>query len=193
MTVPAALYADFACPFSYVAEAALWRLADEGLVALACRAFELWPAPARLPLDAPAEWSRAAPLAEALGLPFAVPAVRSRTRKAHEAARFAAERGVERAFREAVYRAHWAEGRDVGRIDVLAALAAGVGLDATEARVVLDVDTYAEAVAAEQDAARRAGVAAVPTLELGEGAAARTVTGALPLDELRRALHEAAG
>jgi len=177
--VPATVFSDFACPFSYVTEAALRRVEAEGALTLECRAFELYPAPARLPL-APAEVEAALPLAAALGIALRRPARAVRTRKAHELARFGERKGVGPALRAALFAACWGEGRDIGRIDVLAEVAAAVGLDATEARVVLDVDTFTEA--------RRLGITGTPVLLLGAGAAARRVDGALTIHEIRALL-----
>ena len=45
--LPVTLFADFACPFCYVTEAALYRLRDQHQLELRARAFELvpWDAP----------------------------------------------------------------------------------------------------------------------------------------------------
>jgi predicted DsbA family dithiol-disulfide isomerase len=187
--VPVLVFSDFTCPFSYVTEAALRRLEDEGRAAPRYAAFELYPAPAPLP-DAPsaADVEAARPLADELGIALAAPAAVPRTRKAHEAARHAQARGAGRAMREALFAAHFAAGRDVGRIDVLVDLAAALGLDATEAKVTLDVDRYAPAVDADRALAARLGIAAVPALVIGDGADAELVLGALPYAALRARL-----
>jgi len=185
--VPATVFSDFACPFSYVTEAALRRVEAEGALTLECRAFELYPAPARLPL-APAEVEAALPLAAALGIALRRPARAVRTRKAHELARFGERKGVGPALRAALFAACWGEGRDIGRIDVLAEVAAAVGLDATEARVVLDVDTFTAEVRHDGAEARRLGITGTPVLLLGAGAAARRVDGALTIHEIRALL-----
>jgi predicted DsbA family dithiol-disulfide isomerase len=185
--VPVLLFADFACPYSYVTEAALRRMEAAGEVRPAFRAFELHPSPAPLPVAVDGGWEAALrPLADELGLALRVPPAPVRTRKAHEAAAFAEGKGAGAALRAAVYAAHFGEGKDVGRIDVLAAIAAGLGLDESEVKVVLDVDTFAARIAAEDAGARRAGVAGVPTLVVGEGEGARVLVGARPFAELRR-------
>ena len=189
--VQVTVFSDFTCPFSYVTEAALLRLAGDLPLELSFRALELYPTPHPIPFDAVSDRVAVAhPLAEALGIPLRSPTVLPRTRKAHEAARFAAEKGVEREMRGAIYRAVFDDGLDVGRIDVLVQLAVSVGLDATEARVVLDVDRHTEAVLADGDLARRAGIEATPTLVIGTGSAARIVSGALPLAELKTILEQ---
>jgi predicted DsbA family dithiol-disulfide isomerase len=186
--VPVVVFSDFACPFSYVTEAALRRIEAAGEVTPTHLAWELYPSPAPLPSADAGEWMDALrPLADELGLPLRIP-MPVRTRKAHEAAAFAASKGLGPAMRQALFAAHFGEGRDIGRIDVLVEIGAGLGLDATELKVVLDVDAFSARVAAEQDAACRAGVQGVPTIVIGTGDAARWLVGARPFAELRAAV-----
>jgi predicted DsbA family dithiol-disulfide isomerase len=191
--VPVVVFSDFTCPFSYVTEAALWRLEDEGLAAPAYVAFELHPVPTPLPAEPDAGWPDALhDLAQGAGLELRTPAPPARTRKAHEAAKLAAERGVGRAMRAAIFAAAFRDGRDVGRIDVLVELAAGLGLDESEAKAVLDVDGFTAAVERDEALARRAGVEATPALIVGTGPGAETMLGAHGIEALREALERAA-
>lgn len=188
MAVPVVVFSDFACPFSYVTEAALRRMETAGQVEPTWLAWELYPAPAPLPpADAGAWMDALRPLADELGLPLRVPAP-VRTRKAHEAAAFAQSRGAGAAMRDALFAAHFAEGLDIGRIDVLVEIGDAAGLDRSELKVVLDVDSLAPRIQAEQAAARRAGVEGVPTLVAGTGDEARWIVGARPFAELRAAI-----
>ena len=191
--VPVVVFSDFTCPFSYVTEAVLRRLEDEGLAAPRYAAYELYPAPA--PPGAPSadELRAARPLADALGIALNPPRTRPRTRKAHEAAKLAEQKGAGRALREAVFAAAFGEGRDIGRIDVLVELGAALGLDPSELKVVLDVDTFSGAVDADRALAARLGIAAVPALVVGAGADAELVSGALPYAALREMLEAKGG
>jgi predicted DsbA family dithiol-disulfide isomerase len=182
--VEVVLFTDFASPFAWVTEAALARMEEAGEARVTPVVWELYPAPAPLPAPETAP-DALLPLASELGLAFGPPPVPARTRKAHEAAAFAAARGSGPAYRAAVFAARYAEGRDIGRVDVLVEIGARLGLDAGELKVVLDIDTLAEAVAAQDRAARRAGVEGVPTLVVGTGEGARWTVGARPLGALR--------
>ena len=186
--VPVTVFSDFACPFSYVTEAALRRMEAAGEIQATRLAWELYPFPAPLPAADAGEWMDALrPLADELGLALHVPAP-VRTRKAHEAAAFAAAKGAGPAMREALFAAHFSEGRDIGRIDVLVEIGAGVGLDASELKVVLDVDAFSARIVAEEEAGRGAGVEGVPTVVVGTGDEARWLVGARPLAEWRTAI-----
>jgi predicted DsbA family dithiol-disulfide isomerase len=185
MAVPVTLFADFTSAASYVAEAALWRLVDEGLATVDFRALELFPAPARLPLEPP-EVEEVRSLAGELGVELRRPPLSARTRKAHELARFGAAKGMERETRAAIYAAYFRDGRDVGRIDVLVEIASALGLDTTESKVVLDIDSHTASVLADAAEARRLAVSAVPVMVVGDEA--RIVAGPQPLDLLRAVL-----
>lgn len=180
------LFTDFACPFSYVAETALARMEEAGEAAATRIAYLLHPPPTPLPAADDGAWrAPLEPLARELGIRFGPAPPPARTAKAHEAAAFAATRGVGPAYRAAVFAARFADGRDVGRVDVLVELAEALGLDPSETKVVLDVDTFAPRIAAEHEASVRAGVEGVPTMVSGEGEGARWWVGARPFAELR--------
>ncbi|CAN5765120.1 hypothetical protein BH23GEM11_BH23GEM11_17840 [soil metagenome] len=125
--------------------------------------------PDQAPLDPEdAEWKALhdglRPEAEALGFPLVTPRRVPRTRKAHELAFHARERDRFDAVHRALFRAHFSEGLDLGRVDVLIEVAGTVDLDPAEARTVLGVDRFREAVEAERSALLGAGVRGVPTL-----------------------------
>src|SRR5690606_26776354 len=153
--------------------------------------FELYPSPTPLPEPAHPrqELQAAAPLARELGIAvLSPPALRPRTRKAHEAAAFAATRGLIAPMRRALYRAYWHDGQDIGRIDVLMEVAAAVGIDPTDLKIELDIDRQREAVLRDLALARRLGVRGVPTGFIGSGSDARILQGAQSLAALDEAV-----
>ena len=180
--MPVTLFADFTCPFSYVTEARLRSLDAE----VDRRAFERYPAGTPLPSTAePLGWEDAVvPLADEAGIVLRRPRARPRTRKAHEAAYFAQDRGVGEAMRMALYAAYFADGQDIGRIDVLVELGTKVGLDRTELKVALDIDQCADVVFGDGAVARQLGIRNTPTLLLGSGPQARILTGPWSRPEL---------
>lgn len=159
------VYYDYVSPFCYMAEPVLRRLREEAGVRVEHRAFELWPAPAELPDPRELERSWAAvvePLARELGMEMRYPRVQPRTRKAHETAAYAREHGRFDEVHDALYRAYFVEGLDIGRIDVLAELGARSGLDVQDLQIALGVDRYTEQVLAEEVEALGRGVRGVP-------------------------------
>ncbi len=188
--LPITVFFDFTCPFSYVAAATLGRRAAEGEVEVHARALELFPAPAvlRAPADDPAWETTLLVRAESLGIALRVPGFRPRTRKAHEAAIFAAEHCAGAGMRAAIFAAYWREGRDIGRIDVLVSLAPEVGLDPVDLRIALDIDRHLDAVLRDEALAERLRVVSTPTLFVGSGHEARVLVGAPVPEELEAAI-----
>jgi predicted DsbA family dithiol-disulfide isomerase len=177
------VFSDFGCPYCYLTEAALRATAGPEAPPIRFHAFELYPAPA--PLGPPPRELETGPeldrLAGDLGLALEPPGFRPRTRKAHEAARFAAglaDAGAEGALRAAIFAAYWAEGRDIGRIDVLATLAPAAGIDPLDLKIALDIDRFRDEVVRDRLLAERLGITGVPATFVGTGPEALVLLGA---------------
>jgi len=84
------------------------------------------------------------------------------TVKAHELLHFAKEQGLQKETTERLMSAYFTEGRHVGRVDDLVALAGDVGLDAEATREALESGRYLEAVRADQAQAQAYGIQGVP-------------------------------
>jgi predicted DsbA family dithiol-disulfide isomerase len=84
------------------------------------------------------------------------------TVKAHELLHFAKENGRQQELAERLMSAYFTEGRHVGRIDELAALAGEAGLDENAARAALEEGRYLAAVREDQAQATAYGINGVP-------------------------------
>jgi predicted DsbA family dithiol-disulfide isomerase len=89
------------------------------------------------------------------------------------------------AFDEAIFEALWVEGRDIGDVDVLTAVAESVGLDGDEIRNAVDDDSLKNRLEDEFRSSQKQGVTGVPTFAY-DGHAAR---GAVPPQQLERLLE----
>ena len=163
-------YFDYVDPACYLLDQVLRALVPDG-VTLARRPFELRRPPLR-PINPETEaWQarcRAVRRGAAdYGLAIPIPPRMPWSRKAHELCRHARAKGCCEAMHAAMFRTFFEGKADIGRIDVLIALAEEVGLDATEARAVLDVDRYAAEIEEMREAALRGGVRGPPTVEAG--------------------------
>jgi predicted DsbA family dithiol-disulfide isomerase len=114
-------------------------------------------------------------------LPYLDRSFISNSRTSQELAKWAEVSG-NGAIHDALFRAYFARGEDIGNTDVLVAVAESVGLDPAEARRVLAERTLSEEVDADWQLARRMGVTAVPTY-LCDG---RAIVGAQPYELLER-------
>ena len=96
--------------------------------------------------------------------PFAFDRIRRtpNTRDAHRLIRYAASEGRADAVVEALFRAYFTEGRNVGERAVLAEVGGESGLDADAVQEWLDSPAEVDQVLAEDRGARRLGINAVP-------------------------------
>lgn len=129
---------------------------------------------------------RLAALAEAEGLPFRPRERTYNSRLAQELAEWAEGEGVA-AIHDALFRAYFAEGKDIGDPGVLAGIAGGLGLPEEEAREVLSTRRFAPAVDRDWRRSRDMGVTGVPTFVAGGYA----VVGAQPYEVLERLVRHA--
>ena len=163
-------YYDYVDPGSWLVERIVAE-AEERLGILVERIpFEVTPPPQPL-VDPRSEawrrfWAGARGMAEEEGVALATPRLVPWTRKAHELALHARAAGRFAEVHGALFAAFLAEGRDLGRVDVLLDVARQAGLDAGAARPVLDVDKHTPEVSEARARAEREGVRGVPTLRL---------------------------
>ncbi len=122
----------------------------------------------------------------AAGIDFAFDRIRRTPNSvdAHRLTRYAARHGLEDRVVDALFRAYFLEGRDIGDREVLAAVAAETGLDADEARAFLEGDQEREAVLAEDAMARyELSIAGVPCFILD---GRQMIPGAVPPEVFHR-------
>jgi predicted DsbA family dithiol-disulfide isomerase len=179
------------CPFCYLEVPDLARVREKfgDMVGVDWRAYELRPDPIPT-LNPDGEylhrvWNASVyRMARSLGTTLRLPPVQPRSRKALEAAELARERGRYDAMHNALFRAFFEEGRDIGDVEVLLDIGGSVGLDREGLRVALDEGRYTEKVVADERLATRLGVDSVPTMFVTrEGASleeAEKITGAQP-------------
>jgi predicted DsbA family dithiol-disulfide isomerase len=198
------VYLDVVCPWCYIGKRRLDQALSsfDGEVTVRYRPFQLDPSPVAEPL----------PLIEAMAARFGGPervrqmfqqttevaagaglelrfdrAVVANTFDAHRLIWFATSRGRAPDVLDALYRAYFTEGVDVGSRTALAAVAASAGLDETEVREFLDSSAGAAEVRAELDSARELGLTSVPTFVF---AGKYAVNGAQEPETLLAALAE---
>ena len=115
-----------------------------------------------------------------LKLPFGDRKMTYNSRLAQELGKWAEQMGKGDAFHDAVFRAYFADGRNIADANILADVATSVGLDAKEAHTVLAARIFKESVDTDWARAFESRVTAVPTF-LTNG---QTLTGAQPFDVL---------
>jgi len=167
------VWSDYVCPFCYLEQPVLRRIARQyqGKVVLEWRAFELRPEPVPT-LDPDCEylhaiWNRAVyPMAHTRGMKLRLPPIQPRSRRAFEAAEFARAHGRFADMHEALFRAFFQEGLDLGSLSVLLQVGAGVGLHTETLRRALETGQRAAKVVQDEKLAYEIGITGVPTMVL---------------------------
>lgn len=114
-------------------------------------------------LDIRAMQERLLQVAAREGVPLSERSRTFNSRRAQELGKWAEEQGQGDAFRSAVYRAYFVEGRNIALDDELRLIAGSAGLPEHEAQVVLTSRSFAAAVDADWKLARELRINAVPT------------------------------
>ncbi|HET9517393.1 MAG TPA: DsbA family oxidoreductase [Actinoplanes sp.] len=197
------IWSDIVCPWCYLGKHRLDEAVRsiDGPVTVAFRSYQLDPSPiprpvpllewlsARFGAAAGAQMARTVTgvaAASGLVLNFDI-AIAANTFDAHRLVGWAAGQGRQLDMVEALHRAHFTDGVDLGSPAALADVAAGLGLDGTAARAYLDTPAGAERVRADLAEARQLGITSVPTFVI-DGKYA--VSGAQEAATLRAALTE---
>jgi predicted DsbA family dithiol-disulfide isomerase len=119
---------------------------------------------------------------EAEGLPYGQRSMTYNSRLAQELGKWAESQPGGEAIHDALFRAYFVEGRNIGDVDELVKIAQSVGLPGDKARDVLEKRTHKAAVDADWEKSRHYGVTGVPTFVVGE----RGVVGAQPYEALEQ-------
>jgi predicted DsbA family dithiol-disulfide isomerase len=133
-------------------------------------------------MDIPAMLARLQQVASAEGLPFGERTMTYNSRLAQELGKWAEEMGAGDCFHHKVFEAYFAEGKNIGLLEELTAVARACGLSPEEAREVLVLRKYQKAVDQDWERSRRMGIRAVPSFYNGR----EVLVGAQPLEALER-------
>jgi predicted DsbA family dithiol-disulfide isomerase len=172
-----AVFADFVCPYSYLAVEQIERLSREYGLQPLWRPHWLHPdtPPEGVPREHSAEADARAERRNAWIQEMApeqfprmrFPEKRQYSFRAFEALEFAYDNGLDFAFAAALYELMWTQDRDIGDTDTLLVAAACVGLEPSELKAALDDRLYAQRAFDAVNQAREIGIMNTPTIYLG--------------------------
>jgi len=114
------------------------------------------------------------------GLPYGDRRMTYNSRLAQELGKWADTQPGGEAIHDALFKAYFVEGRNIGEAGVLLEVATSVGLDEAKAREVLEKRSFKAAVDADWEKSRQYGVTGVPTFVTG----GQGVVGAQPYEAL---------
>ena len=201
--IPVDVYSDYTCPWCYIGLARLDKLEEElgseAELQIEWKPFEIHPeVPAEgMPVSAlgypPEQWERMnAQLRVAAaqeGLEVGNRPKVSNTHRALVASAYASAEEPEHfeAFHHALFRAYFAEGRDLGDPEVIRDVARESGLDVERMDAALEAGSYESALRDTTATARQYGITGTPTFVFANRYAA---VGAQPTPELRRVVEQ---
>ncbi|WP_433940520.1 DsbA family oxidoreductase [Paenibacillus lautus] len=203
------IWSDFMCPFCYIGkrrfESALEQFPHKDQVEVVYRSFELDPNASYKPgvsMDellaakygmsieqAKAANANVTQQAASVGLTYHMDRViPANSFDAHRLVHFAAQHGKMKDMTERLFRAYFTDAENLEDKNLLADLAAEVGLEREQAMGVLESDAFQSEVRADEAAATNLGIRGVPFFVLGGKYA---VSGAQPLEVFTDALDKA--
>ena len=125
---------------------------------------------------------------QAEGLEYGERRMTYNSRLAQELGKWADTQPGGEAIHDALFKAYFVDGRNIGDAAVLLEIAGSLGLDEAQAREVLEKRTFKAAVDADWEKSRQYGVTGVPTFVAGR----HGVVGAQPYEVLEQLVREAA-
>jgi predicted DsbA family dithiol-disulfide isomerase len=117
---------------------------------------------------------------QAEGLPYGNRTMTYNSRLAQELGAWADTQPGGEAIHDALFKAYFVEGRNIGDVEELLKIAKSIGLPQDEAREVLEKRTFKAAIDADWEKSRQYGVTGVPTFVAG----GHGVVGAQPYETL---------
>ena len=102
-------------------------------------------------------------VASGLGLPFGDRKMTYNSRLAQELGKWAESRDKGHEFHNAMFRAYYVGGQNIGRVDVLVEIAESINLNGKDAQKIIQERTYMEAVDLDWKRSYELRVSAVPT------------------------------
>jgi predicted DsbA family dithiol-disulfide isomerase len=116
------------------------------------------------------------------GLPYGERKMTFNSRLAQELGKWAESQPGGEAIHDALFKAYFVDGKNIGDTEELVKIAQSVGLPGDKAREVIEKRTHKAAVDADWERSRKYGVTGVPTFVVGD----RGVVGAQPYEALEQ-------
>jgi predicted DsbA family dithiol-disulfide isomerase len=123
-------------------------------------------------------------VADELGLPLGERTRTYNSRRAQELGKWAESLGMGDKFHDAVFRAYFVDGKNIGKTTVLAAIVKEIGLSEKDVEGVLNKGTFKAAVDSDWKLALHLGISCVPTFVVDD----ESVVGAQPYEVLEQLL-----
>lgn len=165
------VYFNFRSPYCYLVSKRLYRIFDNYYANMIWRPFAGWSgrsAPDRAKVKIPGTRQDVARIAKKLGLPFKPPPIETEPTRAGAGSLLAEEKGLLRPYIVAVMWAEWAEGKNIGEMDVLLDIGQRMGLARGELAAAVEDPARRAKLDRNWEEAQGAHVVGVPSFVLGD-------------------------
>lgn len=183
------VYSDYICPFCFIGKSSINKLQKEFNVDVEWKNMEIHPETplTGIPISQIESrffnemWLTVERLAKESGITMNAPTVLSNSSLAIIASEYARKENMFETFHDAVFRAYWQEGKDIGDIKVLLDIAKTIGLDPSGLNEYFKKDDWEESIKKQSQSAKDHQVSGVPTFIIGE----KTIIGAQPYNIIK--------
>ncbi|MBM3517160.1 MAG: 2-hydroxychromene-2-carboxylate isomerase [Alphaproteobacteria bacterium] len=169
-TAEVLVFFNMRSPYCYLASKRMFAIFEQFDARLVWRPLGGWDGrspPERAKVKVPLSRQDVGRWCRKFGIPFTPPPITTDGTRAGAGSLLAEEMGLLRPYLVEVLRAEWAEGTDIGDMEVLLAIAERVGLDRERLRAAVDDPRNRERLALNRAEAERLGVIGVPTFVIG--------------------------
>ena len=190
------VYSDYICPFCFIGKDRVERLEKEFDVDVEWKGFEIHP-------ETPEKGStieemgfnkdyikmaqtNVTRLAAESGLEIKSLNKLSNSRLALEISEYAKDKGKFKEFYEAIFRAYWVDGEDIGDRKFLLKTAESSGMDIEEIKKYIDSGKGQERLEEVLLETKKLGITGVPTFIIGD----KMIVGAQPYEVIKKAVEE---
>jgi len=191
------VFSDYICPFCFVGKSRIDKLRSDFDVDVEWRGIEIHP---ETPMEGVPRykidtgfysqlWTNVERLAEESGVEIRPPPILANSSLALIASEYTKNERKFEAFHNAVFRAYWQEGKNIGDLKVLFAIAQELGLDPSALKAYINSGEWDGPIEANRRSASEFGVSGVPTFVVGR----QLVVGAQPYEVLRSAFQKGFG
>jgi predicted DsbA family dithiol-disulfide isomerase len=182
------VYSDYICPFCYIGKRRVDRLKEEIDVDVDWRSFELRPGTPEegIPRERKTVSDSVKRLAEEVELDFKPRSTISNSKLSFKTGEFTKTKDKFEEYHEAVFKAYFQEGKNIGDINVIEEIIAEIGLDKKEFGDYLKSNIAGEILEKHKREAMEEGIYAVPTFIVGN----KMIIGAQPYETLKEIVVE---
>ena len=190
------VFSDYICPFCFIGKSSIDKLQKEFDVDVEWKNMEIHPETPKNgvsvsqidPSFFKQMWENVERLAKQSGIKINPPPIMSNSNLAIISSEYARQENMFEAFHDAVFRAYWQEGKNIGDLKVIIEIAKTIGLDTSKLKEYIIEGAWKDNINKQSQSAQNHQVSGVPTFVIGK----ETIIGAQPYNIIKETYSKAA-